>query len=322
MAKLNEAQPDVQGTPQMMVSRHAVGRKKPLLAQVRNWLPWYLFIAPAVLMMLALLAYPLFDTLRLSLFKWGGIGPQKYVGLKNFEKLFGDDVFWLALKNSFLFAIVVPFVTVSLGLFLGVAISRRVRGWQIYRIAFFIPVMMSGVVVATLWANMFEFNHGLFNTALRSIGLGGLVQNWLGDRNIALWSIMLVPIWQSVGFPMIVLLAAIEGIPQEMHDAATVDGVNEWQRIWSLILPLIKPVLASITMLSIIGAMKVFDIVLVMTKGGPAFSTEVLGYYLFETAFRSGSFGYGSAIAVVMFVVVFIIAYGYVRGVRIEQIEY
>jgi len=196
------------------------------------------------------------------------------------------------------------------------------KGWQVYRIAFFIPVMMSGVVVATLWANMFEYNHGLFNTVLRGIGLDGLAQNWLGDRNVALMSVMLVPIWQSVGFPMIVLLAAIEGIPQEMHDAATMDGVNEWQRIWGLIVPLIKPVLASITMLSIIGAMKVFDLVLVMTKGGPAFSTQVLGYYLFETAFRSGNFGYGSAIAVVMFVVVFAVAYGYVRGVRIESVEY
>ena len=146
------------------------------------------------------------------------------------------------------------------------AISRRLKGWQVYRIAFFIPVMMSGVVVATLWANMFEFNHGLFNTVLRGIGLDGLVQNWLGDRNVALISVMMVPIWQSVGFPMIVLLASIEGIPQEMHDAATMDGVSEWQRIWGLIVPLIKPVLASITMLSIIGAMKVFDLVLVMTK--------------------------------------------------------
>ncbi len=288
----------------------------------RKVLPWYLFITPASLMLLTLMAYPLFDTLRLSLFKWGGLGPQSFIGLKNFSKLFGDEIFWRALGNSFVFAIVVPFFTVSIGLFLGVAISRRMKGWQVYRIAFFIPVMMSGVVVATLWANMFEFNHGLFNTVLRGIGLDALAQNWLGDRNVALISVMLVPIWQSVGFPMIVLLAAIEGIPQDMHDAATMDGVNEWQRIWGLIVPLIKPVLASITMLSIIGAMKVFDIVLVMTKGGPAFSTQVLGYYLFETAFRSGYFGYGSAIAVVMFVVVFAIAYAYVRGVRIESVEY
>ena len=294
----------------------------PLAQSIRKALPWYLFVAPASLMLLALLAYPLIDTLRLALFKWGGLGPQTFVGMRNFAKLFGDEIFWRALRNSFIFAIVVPFFTVSLGLFLGVAISRRMRGWQIYRIAFFIPVMMSGVVVATLWANMFEFNHGLFNTVLRGIGLDGLAQNWLGDRNVALISVMLVPIWQSVGFPMIVLLAAIEGIPQEMHDAATMDGVNEWQRIWGLILPLIKPVLASITMLSIIGAMKVFDLVLVMTKGGPAFSTQVLGYYLFETAFRSGNFGYGSAIAVVMFALVFVIAYGYVRGVRIERVEY
>ena len=289
---------------------------------LRNALPWYLFIAPASIMLLALMAYPLFDTLRLSLFKWGGLGPQTFVGMRNFSKLLGDEVFWRALTNSLIFAIVVPLVTVSIGLFLGVAISRRMKGWQIYRIAFFIPVMMSGVVVATLWANMFEFNHGLFNTVLRSIGLGGMAQNWLGDRNVALMSVMLVPIWQSVGFPMIVLLAAVEGIPQEMHDAATMDGVNEWQRIWGLIVPLIKPVLASITMLSIIGAMKVFDIVLVMTKGGPAFSTQVLGYYLFETAFRAGDFGYGSAIAVVMFIVVFAVAYGYVKGVRIESVEY
>ena len=154
--------------------------KRPLLDSIRKVLPWYLFIAPASLMLLTLLAYPLIDTLRLSLFKWGGLGPQTFVGMRNFSKLFGDEIFWLALRNSFIFAIVVPFFTVSVGLFLGVAISRRMKGWQVYRIAFFIPVMMSGVVVATLWANMFEFNHGLFNTVLRGIGLDGLAQNWLG----------------------------------------------------------------------------------------------------------------------------------------------
>jgi len=290
--------------------------------KLRDALPWYLFIAPAVILLAALFAYPLFDTLRLAFYKWGGLGRQEFVGLQNFRRLFVDEIFWLALRNSFIFAIVVPFGTVSLGLFLAVAISRRLKGWQVYRIAFFIPVMISGVVVATLWANMYEYNSGLFNTVLRGIGVGGLAQNWLGDRKIALWSIMLVPVWQHMGFPMIVLLAAIEGIPQDLHDAATVDGVSEPQRVWYLILPLIRPVFASITMLQIIGAMKVFDLVLVMTKGGPAFSTEVLGYYVFETAFRSGHFGYGSAIAVVMFVVVFVIAYTYVKCVRIEKIEY
>ena len=120
-------------------------RRRQFVRAARNALPWYLFIAPASLMLLALMAYPLFDTLRLSLFKWGGLGPQTFVGLRNFAKLFGDEVFWRALGNSFIFAIVVPFFTVSIGLFLGVAISRRMKGWKVYRIAFFIPVMMSGV---------------------------------------------------------------------------------------------------------------------------------------------------------------------------------
>jgi raffinose/stachyose/melibiose transport system permease protein len=302
--------------------RAAAGRRRSVRARIGRVLTWYLFLAPAVLLLLALLAYPLIDTIRLAFFEWGGLGPQQFVGLENFQSLVGDDTFWIALRNTFAFAIVVPFGTVLLGFLLAVAISRRLRGWPVYRIAFFIPVMMSGVVVATLWTRMYEFTYGLLNVVLRGIGLGFLAQVWLGDPGTALWSIILVPIWQFMGFPMIVLLAAIEGIPDDLHDAATVDGVSELQRMGQLILPLTKPVLAAVTMLQIIGAMKVFDLVLVMTKGGPSFSTEVLGYYLWETAFSSGRFGYGSAIAVVMFGLIFVLAYAYQRGVKLEHVEF
>lgn len=283
---------------------------------------WYLFLAPAVLLLLVFLAYPLADSLVLSFYKWKGLGARKFVGLDNFERLLDDRFFWGATWHTLVFALVVTLGTVGIGYLLATVISRRVFGSGVYRVGFYLPVMLSVVVVAALWVRIYEFNWGLLNTVLRAIGLDVLALPWLADVKYALAAVIVVPIWQYAGFPMIVTLAAIEGIPQDLHDAATIDGVSEWQRTWRLIFPLVRPVVASISILQIIFSLKVFDLVWVMTKGSPGNSTAVLGTFLFRQGFETQKYGYASAVAVVMFLIVFTLTYLYQRLVKFDAVEF
>lgn len=283
---------------------------------------WYLFLAPAVVLLVVFMAYPLLDSLGLSLYRWKGLGPRQFIGINNFQALVQDRFFWAALWHTLVFAVVVTLGTVGIGFLLAMVISRRVWAWRAFRIGYYLPVMLSTVVVGVVWARIYEYNYGLLNSLLRSIGLGSLALPWLADVRYALWSVIAVPIWQYVGFPMIVILAAIEGIPQDLHDAATIDGVNEWQRAVHLTFPLIRPVVASISMLQVIFSLKVFDVVWVMTKGDPGGSSAVLGTFLYRQSFETQKYGYASAVAVVMFAIVFTATYLYQRLVKVESVEY
>ena len=283
---------------------------------------WYLFLTPAVILLLTFMAYPLIESLRLGFFRWNGLKPPQFVGLDNFFGLAQDPFFWGALWHTLAFATIATIGTVGIGFLLAVAISRRVWGWQILRVGYFLPVMLSITVVGALWGRIYESNYGLLNTFLRAIGLDVLALLWLADVRYSLWAIIGVTVWQYAGFPMIIFLAAIESIPQELHDAATIDGASEVRRIWHLVLPLIRPVFASISMLQLVFSLKVFDVIWVMTKGGPAESSAVLGTYLYRQGFELHQFGYASAVAVVMFVIIFGLTYFYQRLVRFEAIEF
>jgi ABC-type sugar transport system permease subunit len=179
--------------------------------------------------------------------------------------------------------------------------------------------MVPITVVGALWVRILEPNFGLLNSALRGVGLDGLAKAWLGDPSIALWVLIGVTIWQYCGFPMIVLLAAMESIPEDIHEAATLDGASESQRLRHITLPLIRPVLLGIAVLQTIFALKVFDLVWVMTRGGPGQSTDVLGTFLFDEAFFKRRYGYAAAVAVAMFVIIFVITYVYQRLSRVED---
>ncbi len=297
-------------------------RLSRLARSISKNLIWYLFLTPAVVLLLAFMAMPLVESLQLSFFDWNGLLPPKYIGLENFIELLDDRFFWSALSHTLIFAGVATLGTVLIGFLLAVIISRGTWGSSVYRVVFYLPVMLPMTVTGALWARIYESNYGLLNTLLRTIGLGDLASPWLGSVDLSLWAIIAVSIWQFSGFPMIVLLAAIENISQEIHEAATLDGVNEWQRLRFLIVPLIRPVLFSISMLQLIFSLKVFDLVWIMTKGGPGESSTVLGTYLYKEAFELHEYGYASAVAVVMFVVIFIVTYAYQRMIKIESSDY
>jgi len=283
---------------------------------------WYAFLAPAMLLLVAFMAIPLFKSLELAFYEWNGLRPRKYVGFENFIDLFDDRFFWGALQHTVLFAVLATVGTVGIGLLLAVAISRRVPGSGLYRIAYYLPVMLPMTVTAALWVRIYETNYGMLNTLLRTLSLDALARPWIAEPSSALWAVIAVVVWQYSGFPMVVLLAAIEGIPNELHEAATLDGVNEWQRLRRLTLPLIRPVLISISVVQVIFSLKVFDVVWVMTKGGPGESTQVLGTYLYRKAFELQDYGYASAVAIVMFCVIFTVTYTYHRLTRVEAVEF
>ena len=280
---------------------------------------WYLMVAPAIALIALFMVVPILQALTLALYRWNGVRPRQFVGLDNLVDLVSDRFFASALQHTFIFAIAATAGTVLIGLLLAVAISRRVPGSAAYRVLFFLPVMVPITVVGALWVRMLEPNFGPINTALRSVGLDGVALAWLGDSSVALWVLIGVTIWQYCGFPMIVLLAGIENIPEDVQEAATLDGVDERQRLRHITLPLIRPVLLGIAVLQTIFALKVFDLVWVMTRGGPGQSTDVLGTFLFDEAFFKRQFGYASAVAVAMFVIIFVVTFAYQRLARVED---
>jgi ABC-type sugar transport system permease subunit len=272
--------------------------------------------------MLVFLALPLFQSLILSLYRWNGISQPVWVGLDNFRHLLTDDkVFILSLKNNIIFSIFTTFGTIILGFLLALAVERRVRGWRIFKVTYFLPVMMASTVVGLLWGRLLDPTFGPLNTLLKALGWAQ-PPSWLGDPNLVLFSIIAVSIWQYAGFPMIIFLAAIESIPGEIHDAATIDGVNWWQRATRIILPLVMNVVVVIVMLQLIFSFKVFDVVWAMTTGGPGDASSVLGIYLYRTAFTYTQFGYGSAVAVAMFVIIFTLSMLYLRLFQPGRVEY
>jgi ABC-type sugar transport system permease subunit len=280
-----------------------------------------LFLAPAFLLMITFIAYPLVRSLYLSLFKWNGITKPQFIGLQNFSILFQDASFYNALLNTLKFAILTTAGTVIIGFFLAVAIERQVMGWKTFKIIYFLPVMMAMTVVGMLWGQLLDPTFGPVNAILKALGMAK-PPVWMGNPRITLYAIIGITIWQYAGFPMIVFLAAMENIPLDIHDAATIDGVNAWQRIARIIFPMIKNVIAVMVMLQIIFSLKVFDVIWVMTQGGPGEATSVLGVYLYRNAFVYTYFGYGSAIAVVMAAIVFTISMLYRRYIKVEVIEF
>ena len=282
----------------------------------------YLFLLPAYLLMLVFLAYPLVRSLLLSMYEWNGINRPEFVGLENFRRIITeDDTFYQALKNNVIFSVLTTGGTVILGFLLALSIERRVRGWNLFKVIYFLPVMMSSTVVGLLWGRLFDPTYGPINALARSLGWAN-PPVWLGSPGVALYAIIVVTIWQYAGFPMIMFLSAIENIPLDINDAATLDGVTWWQRALRVTLPLVMHVVLVMVMVQLIFSFKVFDIIWAMTSGGPGGATTVLGIYLYRSAFEFTEFGYGSAVAVLMFIIIFVMSTVYLRLFRPDQIEY
>jgi ABC-type sugar transport system permease subunit len=278
------------------------------LVQKRPWGAIVEFLGPTVLVYVAFLIIPLFTTFYNSfhtLKMSGGEWSTEFVGLKHYIALFTKDLFFkLAIRNSIIWAVVSPFLEIPIAFVLAYVIHQKVPLRRFYRVIWFLPMLLSWVAVGALFRWVLNADWGVVNLVLRPLGLD---HNWLGDIKTAIWSLISVTTWKYVGFNFVILLAALASIPQDMLDAAAVDGTNQFQLIKHVILPMIRQTFVNLMLLCYVGKMRVFDLVWVMTRGAPMGYTETVATYVQKRAFEWNTFdlGYPSAIAVVWFVVVF-----------------
>jgi ABC-type sugar transport system permease subunit len=273
---------------------------------VERTLTAYLFVGPAVLVLGAFLVYPSIFSFLLSFYEWNGFTPQwgDFVGLDNYSSLVRDPIFWKATVNSILFVVVRTPLEVGIAFGLALLLNQNIPGRSFLRTMFFVPVVMSLIVVTILFQRILEGNAGLLNTFLRSLGLDSIARIWLGDPATALPVVILVSVWKNVGFSLVILLAGLQGLPQEVLEAARCDGADRRQLTLRVVIPLMKPIIAIATVLSIIGGLKVFDLIYILTRGGPTYATEVFATMLYRHAFDLNEMGVASALAVVMVLVI------------------
>jgi ABC-type sugar transport system permease subunit len=288
------------------VSTPAAVVRRPLARwKLRRAAAGYLFIAPIVVFFLAFVAYPLGRSVYLSLTQWSGFGSPHFIGLRNFSNLLHDPIFWTALKITAIFTAVSTVLQTVIPLLLAVLLNARWRAGVVFRTLFFLPTVVSLVVTAVLWQLIYDPNFGFANRVLEALGLHG--HSWLGDPNTVVGSIVAVSLWQSFGFFMLIVYAGLQGIEPTLYDAARVDGASRLQELRYVTIPQLAPVLAVVITVNVINGLKTFDIIYVMTGGGPNHSSEVLGTYLYSIAFGSQAggtpaLGYATAISMVVFV--------------------
>jgi len=292
-------------------------RFRETFRQIRkNWTA-YLFLAPGLLHFLIFTLFAVSFAFYISFHKWNIIQPDKpFVGLDNYIKLFGDPRFLRAVTNTLTFMVGVPLGLAS-GLSVALLLNTKVRGQAIYRTLFYIPVVTPLVVSSIIWKWVYQGDYGLLNYYLLKFGLIEHKIVWLADPNLALPALIIMGIWGGTGGTMVIYLAGLQSIPEEMYDAAKVDGANALQRLLYITIPLLRPTTFFLLITSIIGTFQIFTEVYIMTNGGPLNRTTTIGYYLYTKAFRELDMGYATAMAFVLFAMIFIftvIQWKYTRG--------
>ena len=285
----------------------------------QQWLVGYGFLLPDVIGLAVFVALPILGAVYISFHDWTGIGVRKWSGTKNYETLLHDAAFLHSLKITviYTFSFVPLLFVISLGLALLVNQGLRMTG--ALRSAFFAPFMVSLVVASVIWGFMLQDPAGVINAIIGWFGIAP--QPWLASTKLALVSVILVTLWQSVGYSMIIFLAGLQDIPRVYYEAATIDGAGPWRRFRSITLPLLKPTSVFVAVISFIGAFQLFDPIFVMTQGGPANATTTTVYYIYQQAFQFLQLGYASALSVVLFAIIVVFSLLQLRLFRDEADE-
>ena len=274
--------------------------------------PW-VFALPALIVYIVFLVYPAFESLFFSLTDWDGLSPSyNIVGLGNYTSMVHDPVVIRAAINNLIWTVVTIVFPVVIGLALAVTLNGKVRGKPILRMLYYTPGVLPLVAVASIWGWLYNPNYGAVNQVLRDIGLGALAQPWLGQNSTALAAVMVPAIWLRTGFPMLLYLAALQGIPKDQYEAATMDGATRSQQFWHITMPNLRPAHYIVLALSLIDSFKVFDLIYATTYGGPGTATQVMGTWMYFNVFQYYHAGYGTAIAVVITVVAIAVSIPYV----------
>lgn len=261
-----------------------------------------LFLAPLFILMSIFVFYGIYFVVRVSFHVWNGIDPatMRYVGLENYQYLLEDPVFLTGIRNVLIFIALTVLIQMSLGLLVAVLLRPKLIGHTFYKGLFYIPAALSTAVIARIFEWVYEPNFGLLNTSLRTLGLGGWTQGWLSDPSIALYAIIGANIFQWMGAQMVFYIAGLTTISEEYFDASQIDGAGFWKTLFYIVLPLLKPTHATVMILGIIGGVKTFDIVWLLTQGGPGTSTQFLATFLYQRTVNHFQAGYGASIGVVI----------------------
>jgi multiple sugar transport system permease protein len=266
----------------------------------------YMFIAPNFIAMFIFVVIPICASLVLSFTNWDLLNPPEFIGLGNYTvNMMEDEQFWISLKNTALFSLLSIPVGIILALFFALLLNQALIGVNIYRAVVFLPVVVSMISVSMVWRWVFNTDVGILNYFLGFIGIDPI--GWISDERYALISVAMVAIWKSIGFNMVILLAGLKGVPGHLYEAATIDGAGSLTKLFRITIPLITPSLFFVTIMSVIGSFQVFDVVYMITDGGPGDSTRVLYYWLWQNAFKFFQMGYASALAWIVFIILFIV---------------
>ncbi len=286
--------------------------------------PWPVivgFLLPALLLYVIFVIYPIAQSIRYSFYDWNGLQPlTDWVGLGNYVTAFSDPIFWEAVKHNFIIVFLSLLLQIPFALMMALLISQNLKGKGVFRVMFFAPYILSEVVTGVVWRQIYRPD-GLLDQLLISAGAGSQTHLWLADPSIALYSLFFVISWKYFGFHMVLMLAGLQQIPSELEEAAAVDGATYWQGLRYVTLPLLGPTIRVSVFLSIIGALQLFDLVWVTTKGGPVNSTSTMATYLVDWAFRRSQFGYASAVSVIVFGLSLFVALLYQRFVLRRDLE-
>jgi raffinose/stachyose/melibiose transport system permease protein len=273
----------------------------------------WILLGPAMLIYAVFALYPMVDTFLLSFQSWNGLTPERgFAGLSNYAYILQDDpVFWLAFRNTVIWTVLAVSIPPLIGFGLAMAVNQQLPGRNIMRAIFYLPVILAPIAVATMWKWMYDPFFGLFNQMLTSAGLQHWIKDWLGDRQVALYSVFGAYIWQHVGFSMVLFLAGLQGVNHTLVEAARIDGANRFQVFRHVTLPAMSTSITIVLVLSLIQSLRAFDIVYGMTLGGPAQSTQMLALWAFTQSMQIHDFGRGSAVAVVLLLITLAIVVPY-----------
>ena len=283
--------------------------------------PW-IFLAPGLIMFTIYVIWPIFSSMRLSFYDWDGLGEKTWVGLGNFVELFGDDAFYTSLKNNVIW-LVLYMLAVPAGLFIAIFLNQTVRGIRVYKSLFFFPFVISQVVVGLVFSWFYAPNFGLFYKLIEIVTGEGVAV--LADERYVTYGIIAAGLWPQIAYCMILYLTGLNNVAPEQIEAARLDGARGWRMLWHVILPQLRPATFIAVVVTIIGALRSFDLVSIMTDGGPYGSSRVLSFYMYEQALSEYGYrmGYGAAIAVILFAIMMVFISSFIwKMVRDEREGY
>lgn len=286
----------------------------------KKMMPWLFLAFPLTLYVLWVIG-PAFYTMYLSLTNWDGLSKPRFVGLENFRTLFDDPVFMTSLMNNVKWLAIFIVIPVCLGLALAMILNKNIRGEKFFKASIYSPMILSPAVIGLIWGWMYDPSGGLINTTLTAVGLKSLTAGWLSDPKLVLYCIIAAAAWRHTGYVMVLYLTGLKGIPGSVIEAARVDGASGWKMFWHILLPMLRPSTIIVVVVTIIDSLRAFDMVNMMTQGGPFNSSNVLANFMYLEAFHNYRMGFGAAVAVILFLIMFVFIVIYLREVIKSETE-